>query len=122
MMTHVKILCASFLLAVAGGAPALAQMQHGSMGPKSMTPAPATTMPSTGDMNTMMSCKKMSRTAMARSRRCGAMMSMHPGMMSMSATDMKSMMSCKKMSHGAMMNNRRCADMMNRHRGMMGTH
>lgn len=122
MMTHVKILCAALLLTVAGGSPALAQMQHGSMGAKPMASAPGMTMPSSADMNTMMSCKKMSRTAMGKNKRCGSMMKMHPGMMRMSATDMQSMMSCKKMSHASMMNNKRCADMMSKHRGMMGSH
>ena len=74
---------------------------------------------STADMNTMMSCKRMSRTAMMKSKRCSNMMKMHPGMMKMSSMDMKKMSGCMKMSSKAMMADKRCASMMEMHKNMM---
>ncbi len=116
-MIKIKMLCASFAIAVAGATPSLAQMQHGPM-----ASAPAMAMPSAGDSSTMMSCKKMARTAMMKNRRCSAMMNKHPEMMKMSRQGMQSMMSCMKMPHAAMMSSGRCSAMMKMHPGMMGAH
>lgn len=121
-MMNVKMLCASLAIAVAGATPSYAQMQHGSMGRAPMASTPAMAMPSAGDANTMMSCKKMARTAMMKNRRCSAMMKKHPQMMKMSPQGMQSMMSCMKMPHAAMMKSGRCSTMMKMHPGMMGAH
>ena len=71
-------------------------------------------------MNTMMSCKRMSNTAMMKSKRCSDMMKKHAGMMKMSSRDMNKMSSCMKMSNKTMMADKRCASMMEMHKKMMG--
>ncbi len=61
-------------LTVAFAAPAAAQMAKDAMPSDSMKMSPA-------EMKTMKSCQKMSHDAMMKSKKCGAMMKMHPDMM-----------------------------------------
>ena len=75
---------------------------------------------SRADMNTMMSCKRMSNTAMMKSKRCSDMMKKHAAMMKISSRDMNKMSSCMKMSNKSMMADKRCASMMEMHKKMMG--
>ena len=55
-------------------APAAAQMTKDSMSADPMKMSPS-------EMKTMKSCQKMSHAAMMKSKKCSAMMKMHPDMM-----------------------------------------
>jgi hypothetical protein len=114
IMKRTTIIFASAVLAFAGAAPVSAQSQ-GSMKQSSMTGMKM----SASDMAMMMSCKRMSKTAMMKNKRCADMMKMHPDMMKMSAADMKKMASCMKMSDKAMKADKRCASMMDMHQKKM---
>ena len=61
-------------LTIALVAPAAAQMAKDAMPADSMKMSPS-------EMKTMKSCQKMSHTAMMKSKKCSAMMKMHPDMM-----------------------------------------
>ena len=61
-------------LAFAMNAPAAAQMAKDAMAADSMKMSPS-------EMKTMKSCQKMSHAAMMKSKKCSAMMKMHPDMM-----------------------------------------
>ena len=61
-------------LAIAISAPAAAQMAKDAMPADAMKMTPA-------EMKTMKSCQKMSHAAMMKSKKCSAMMKMHPDMM-----------------------------------------
>ncbi len=61
-------------LTIAFAAPATAQMAKDAMASDSMKMSPA-------EMKTMKSCQKMSHSAMMKSKKCSAMMKMHPDMM-----------------------------------------
>ena len=80
---------------------------------------PAGSMASAADMNMMMSCKRMTNTAMMSDKRCANMMRMFPDMMNMSMMDMEKMSSCMRMSNAAMMADQSCASMMEMHRMKM---
>jgi hypothetical protein len=113
-MKLTTILCASVVLSFGAAAPASAQ-QHDRMKHSSMTGMKM----SAADMNMMMSCKRMSKTAMMKNKRCSSMMKMHPDMMKMSASEMRKMSACMKMSDKAMMVDKRCASMMEMHHDKM---
>ena len=116
-MNSARAIFAMLALAAAGATSGQAQtpntMSNSSMPGMKMSPA---------DMNTMMSCKRMSKNAMMKSKRCSSMMKMHPAMMKMSSIDMKKMSSCMKMSDKAMMADKRCASIMEMHHKMMMGH
>ena len=81
----------------------------------------ASTKMTASDMKIMMSCKRMSKTAMMKNRGCQKMMKTHSSMMKMSAADMQKMQVCMKMPQKAMMEDKRCSDMMKMHHdGMKG--
>ena len=61
-------------LTIAIAAPAAAQMAKDAMPADSMKMSPS-------EMKTMKSCQKMSHAAMMKSKKCSAMMKMHPDMM-----------------------------------------
>lgn len=84
-----------------------------------MDSRPAGSMATAADMNMMMSCKRMSNTAMMNDKRCANMMRMFPDMMNMSMMDMEKMSSCMRMSNQAMMADQSCASMMEMHRMKM---
>lgn len=104
--TIFAILALAGVTATSGQAQSPSQTSDSSMSGMKMSRA---------DMNTMMSCKRMSNAAMMRNKRCSTMMKMHPAMMKMSSRDMKTMSSCMKMSNKAMMADKRCASMMEMH-------
>ena len=116
-MKPTNILYASIILAMAAGMPANAQTPKASMNHSSMAPMKM----SSADMKMAMSCKRMSKTAMMKNKRCQNLMNTHSAMMKMSTADMQKMQSCMKMPQKAMMNDKRCSDMMKtHHNGMMG--
>lgn len=104
--TILAILALAGVTATSGQAQAPSPMSQSSMSGTKMSRA---------DMNTMMSCKRMSNTAMMKNKRCSDMIKMHPAMMKMSSQDMKKMSACMKMSSKAMMADKRCASMMEMH-------
>lgn len=108
---NLKMLFAAALAAAISASPATAQSKNGQMNHSSMMGMKM----SKADMNMMMSCKRMSKSAMRKNSRCSNMMKMHPDMMNMSMSDMKKMSSCMKMSSRAMMSDKRCASMMKMH-------
>ena len=120
-MRTAKILCASIVLAISTSAPVIAHPTSKPMDQKNMSAHAGMAM-STADMNAMMACHKMSRTAMMKNKRCSTMMKAHPSMMKMSASDMKVMMACHKMSAPAKMKDKRCAGMMKMHSHTTKTH
>ncbi len=75
-MTRKTLMLGALVLAMASGAPAIAQMKSGSMmaGDSGMKMSKA-------QMMSMKKCKAMSHKMMMKSRKCMAMMKMHPGMM-----------------------------------------
>ena len=93
-MNFARSIFAIFALAAAAATSGQAQssstMSHASMSGMKTDRA---------DMNTMMSCKRMSNTAMMKSKRCSDMMKKYAGMMKMSSRDMNKMSSCMKMSN-----------------------
>lgn len=119
-MRTTKILCASIFLAISTSASVSAHPPSEPMNQKMS--AHAGTEMSTADMNAMMACHKMSRTAMMKNKRCSTMMKAHPSMMKMSASEMKVMMACHKMSTPAKMKDKRCAGMMKMHSHTTNTH
>lgn len=73
MKLHTLSICV-IGLTIAANAPAAAQMAKDSMPADSMKMSPS-------EMKTMKSCQKMSHAAMMKSKKCSAMMKMHPDMM-----------------------------------------
>ena len=120
-MRTAKILCASVFLAISASASVSARPQSKPMDQKNMSAHKDMAM-STADMNAMMACHKMSRTAMMKNKRCSTMMKAHPSMMKMSAGDMKVMMACHKMTAPTRMKDERCTAMMKMHSHTTNTH
>lgn len=108
---NMKMLFAAALVAAISASPATAQHKNGQMNHSSTMGMKM----SQADMNMMTSCKRMSKTAMMKNKRCSNMMKMHSDMMNMSMSDMEKMSSCMKMSSKAMMADERCASMMKMH-------
>jgi len=114
-MKPTTIFFASAMLVFSAAAPASAQgqdsMNHSSMGGMKMSAA---------DMDMMMSCKRMSKTEMMKSKGCSDTMKMHPNMMNMTHAEMKKMSACMSMSKSAMMADKSCASMMKMHHNSSG--
>jgi len=114
-MKMTNLLFASAALALGFAAPAYSQNSSGQMNHSAMSKMSM----SAADMNMMMSCKRMSKTALMKNKRCMDMMKMHPKTSKMSRADMVKMSACMKMSKMAMMKDRRCASMMKMHHDEM---
>lgn len=76
-MTRKTLILGAFILSLASGVPALAQMKDGAMmgGDKPMKM-------SKSQMKSMNKCKAMSQEMMMKNKRCMSMMKMHHDMMS----------------------------------------
>jgi hypothetical protein len=114
-MKPTMIIFASAMFAIGVAVPAGAQQQdsmnHSSMEGMKMSPS---------DMDKMMACKRMSKSAMMNDKRCSDMMKMHPDMMNMTDAEMKKMSACRKMSKSARMADQNCKSMMEMHHNRSG--